>query len=207
MLKYLGKWLNVYEDEIALFLWAALLFFLIRSSSLIFNNFAETAFLKRFGVEYLPLVYMVNSISTFVVMAFITGIMARLPGSRLLGYLFLFCGISVAGLRFVIPLGFDLLYPLLYVLKSQYEVLLALIFWNLANDLFNTRQSKRLFPLLSAGGVLGSIAGSFTTPLLARAITMDNLMLAYLGMTVIGAVAVKGMGGRFPTLLLSEKNH
>lgn len=205
MLKYLGRWLNVYEEEIALFLWAALLFFLIRSSSLIFNNFAETAFLKRFGVEYLPLVYMVNSISTFVVMAFITGFMARLPGSRLLGYLFLFCGISVAGLRFVIPLGFDLLYPLLYVLKSQYEVLLALIFWNLANDLFNTRQSKRLFPLLSAGGVLGGIAGSFTTPLLARAITMDNLMLAYLGMTVIGAVAIKGMGGRFPTLLLSEK--
>ena len=53
MLKLIGKWLKVYEDEINLFLWSALLLFLIRSSNIIFNNFAETAFLKRFGVQVL----------------------------------------------------------------------------------------------------------------------------------------------------------
>jgi hypothetical protein len=205
MLKLLGKWLKVYQDELALLFWSVLILFLIRSSSILFNNFAETAFLKRYGVEYLPIVYVVNSISTFVIMGFMTGFMNRLPGSRLLTYLFLFCGSSVAGLRFIIPLAFDLLYPVLFVLKSQYEVLLALVFWNLANDLFNTRQSKRLFPLITAGGVLGGIIGSFATPLLEKAITMDNLMLAYLGTTAVGAIMVKRMGGRFPTLLLSDK--
>ena len=135
MLKILGKWLNIYQDERDLFLWSAILLFLIRTSSILFNNFAETAFLKRFGVEYLPIVYIVNSISAFVIMGFIAGIMVRLPANRLLKYLFLFCGISVGGLYFVIPLGFDLLYPLLFILKTQYEVLLALVFWNLANDL------------------------------------------------------------------------
>ena len=49
MLKLLGRWLNIYEDEINLFFWTALLLFLIRSSNILFNNFAETAFLKRFG--------------------------------------------------------------------------------------------------------------------------------------------------------------
>jgi hypothetical protein len=206
MLKILGKWLNIYQDERDLFLWSAILLFLIRTSSILFNNFAETAFLKRFGVEYLPIVYIVNSISAFVIMGFIAGIMVRLPANRLLKYLFLFCGISVGGLYFVIPLGFDLLYPLLFILKTQYEVLLALVFWNLANDLFNTRQSKRLFPLLSVGGVLGGVIGSFGTPFLARAIPLDNLMLAYLGTTMLGAIAVQRMGTRFPTLLLSDKD-
>ena len=66
MIKTLGRWLKIYEDEIGLFLWSAALLFLIRSSNILFNNFAETAFLKRYGVEYLPIVYVVNSITTFV---------------------------------------------------------------------------------------------------------------------------------------------
>ncbi|MFW6099606.1 MAG: Npt1/Npt2 family nucleotide transporter, partial [Thermodesulfobacteriota bacterium] len=204
MVKGLGNWLKVYEDEIALFFWVVLLLFLIRTSSILFNNFAETAFLKRFGVEYLPIVQVINSFSTFFIMAFITGLMARIPGSRMLGYLLLFCGISVAALRLVVPLGFDLIYPLLYILKAQYEALLVLVFWNLANDLFNTRQSKRLFPLITAGGVVGGIVGSFATPPLAKFISMDNLMVAYLMTTCVGAVVVKIMGIRFPALLVKE---
>jgi hypothetical protein len=205
MLKFLSKWFKIYEDEIGLFMWSAILLFLIRSSGIIFNNFAETAFLKRFGVEYLPIVYMLNSITTFIIMGGIAGIMARLPGARLLSYLLLFCGGSVAGLRFLIPLGFNLLYPLLFILKAQYEILLGLLFWNLANDLFNTRQSKRLFPLITAGGVLGDIIGSFGTPILSKIITIDNLMLIYLGTTVLGAATVKGLGSHSPTILLDEK--
>jgi hypothetical protein len=205
MLKILGKWLKIYEDEISLFFWVVLLLFLIRTSSILFNNFAETAFLKRYGVEYLPIVNVVNSISTFFIMGFLTGIMQKVPGSRMLGNTLLFCGVSVAALRFVVPMGFDIIYPVLYILKAQYEVLLALIFWNLANDLFNTRQSKRLFPLITAGGVIGGIIGSFATPPLAKAITMDNLMFAYLITTSMGALMVSRMGKQFPTLLVSDK--
>jgi len=205
MLKWVSKFLKVYQDEVGLFLWSTILLFLIRSASLLFDNFAETAFLKRFGVEYLPVVYMVNSVSTFFIMGLITGVMGRLPGSRLLMYLLGFCGASVAGLRLVIPLGIDLVYPVLFILKAQYEALLALVFWNLANDLFNTRQSKRLFPLITAGGVIGGIVGSFGTPFLVRAFSQDNLLLAYLVIAVIAAAAVKRMGTLFPTLLVPEK--
>ncbi len=155
MVKTVGKWLKIYEEEASLFFWTVLLFFIIRTSSILFNNFAETAFLKRYGVQYLPVVNVINSISTFFIMAFLTGIMAKVAGSRMLSRLFMFCGISVACLRLVIPLGYDLIYPLLWILKAQYEVLLALVFWNMANDLFNTRQSKRLFPLITAGRCSG----------------------------------------------------
>jgi hypothetical protein len=103
------------------------------------------------------------------------------------------------------PLGMDLIYPLLFILKTQYEILLGLLFWDLANDLFNTRQSKRLFPLITAGGVLGGVLGSFGTPFLARTFAMDNLMFVYLGATILAAAAVKGMSVRFPVLLVSDK--
>ncbi len=205
MLRLIGKWLNVYEDEIRLFLWTFFLYFLLTSSNVILNNYAETAFLKRYGVEYLPIVYMLNSIALFFIMGAMTGIMVRVPGARILSYLFVFCGVSVAGIRFLIPLNIDLIYPALFMLKAQYEALLGLLFWNLANDLFNTRQSKRLFSLITAGGVIGSIIGSFGTPFLAKAITLDNLLLFYLGTTLVGAGVVKRIGKNYPTLLFSDK--
>ncbi len=204
MLNTIGKWLNVHEDEIKLFFWTAALLFLVRISGILLNNYAETAFLKRYGVEYLPIVSMLNAVATFIIMGAMTGFMTRMPGARLLARLFIFCGLSMTLLRFLIPLGFDLIYPLMFMLKSQYEVLLALLFWNLANDMFNTRQSKRLFPLITAGGVIGQIIGSFATPWIAKVMMLDNLLFAYLGTTFLGALVVRKMGTRFPTLLFQE---
>jgi ATP/ADP translocase len=199
------RWLDVHEDEIGLFMWTVLLLFLVRSSGIFLNNYAETAFLKRYGVEYMPIVNMINAVVTFIVMGLLAGVMARLPGARLLARLFVFCALSVAFIRAIIPFGIDLVYPALFMLKSQYEVLLALLFWNLANDLFNTRQSKRLFPLITAGGVIGQILGSFATPLVARWLHLDNLLLVYTATALAGAWAVLAMGKRYPTLLFQQK--
>jgi len=38
------SFLKLYEDEVALLLWTAALLFIIRSSGIILNNYAETAF-------------------------------------------------------------------------------------------------------------------------------------------------------------------
>ena len=204
MYALLRKWLNIYEDEVGLFLWAAFLLFLIHVANILFNNVAETAFLKRYGVQYLPIVTMINAVATFFIMGVITGFMARMPDSRLLSYMLVWSGLLVGALRFVIPLGIDLLYPVLFLLKSQLEVLLALVSWNMANDLFNTRQSKRIFPLLTAGGVVGAILGSFATAPLAKLIRFDNLLLAYCVISLISAAVVRRMGQLYPTLLVQD---
>jgi len=205
MSRFLKKWLAVYDDEIALFGWTALLLFLLSAASVILNNYAETAFLKRFGVKHLPVIYMLNSALTFIIMGLLAGVMARLPGIRLLTYVLVFFGGSVAAFRFIIPFEFKLLYPLLFILKAQYSILLGLLFWNLANDFFNTRQAKRLFPLITAGGVVGTLLGSAGTPVLAAFISMDNLTIVYGTIMLLAALAVGKMGARFPTLLVARE--
>jgi hypothetical protein len=202
--KLLGL-LKVYEDEISLLLWTAALLFIIRSSGIILNNYAETAFLKRYGVEYLPIVTMLNSVATFFITGLLSTFMSRVPGAKLLSYVFIFSGIIITIIRLLIPTGIDLLYPLLFMLKSQFELLQALLFWNMCNDLFNTRQSKRIFPLLTAGGVIGLILGSFGTPYFAKTFQFDNLLYLYLCTTLLGVVIVQGMGRSFPTLIFPEK--
>lgn len=188
-----------------MFLWTVASLFLVRSSGIFLNNYAEMAFLKRYGVEYMPIVNIVNAVATIFVMMIMTGFMTRLPGARLLARLFVFCGVSVAMIRVIVPYGVDLVYPALFMLKSQYEVLLALLFWNLANDLFNARQSKRLFPLITAGGVIGQILSSFATPVLANRLHIDNLLIVYMLTTLAGAWVVQSMGRQYPTLLFQSK--
>ena len=202
--KLLGL-LKVYEDEISLLLWTAALLFVIRSSGIILNNYAETAFLKRYGVEYLPIVNMLNAVATFFITGLLSTFMGRIPGAKLLSYVFIFSGIIVTIIRLLIPMGMELLYPALFMLKSQFELLQALLFWNMCNDLFNTRQSKRIFPLLTAGGVVGLILGSFGTPYFAKTFHLDNLLYLYLCTTLLGVVIVQGMGRSFPTLIFPEK--
>ena len=202
-----NKFLNmfkVYEDEIALLLWTVVLLFIIRSGGTLLNNFAETAFLKRYGVEYLPIVNMINAVVTFFLTGILTAFTGRMAASRLLSWVFIFCGISITVMRLAIPLGYEIIYPVMFMMKSQFEMLQALMFWNLANDLFNNRQSKRLFPLVTAGGVVGMILGSFLTPWVASAFRMDNLLYVYMALTVAGAVLVNAMTSRFPTLVFSD---
>ena len=202
--KLLGL-LKVYEEEVTLLMWTAALLFIIRSSGVILNNYAETAFLKRSGVEYLPIVNMLNAVATFFITGVLTVFLGKMSGARLLSYVFILSGISVTVIRLLIPFGFDLLYPLLFMLKSQFELLQALLFWNMCNDLFNTRQSKRLFSLLTAGGVVGLILGSVGTPYFAKAFNLDNLLYLYLGTVLVGAILVEMMGRNYATVIFPEK--
>ena len=199
--------LKVYEEEISLLLWTTVLLFIIRSAGIILNNYAETTFLKRYGVEYLPVVNMLNAVATSFIIGGLTVFMGKISGARLLSYVFIFAGISVTLIRQLIPLGFDILYPLLFMLKSQFELLLTLLFWNMCNDLFNTRQSKRLFPLLTAGGLIGLILGSVGTPYFAKTFALDNLLYIYLATCLIGFVFVHAMGRSNSTLICPNKPH
>ena len=198
---------KVYEEEISLLLWTTALLFIIRSAGIILNNYAETAFLKRYGVEYLPVVNMLNAVATSFIIGALTVFMGKISGARLLSYIFIFSGISVTLIRQLIPLGFDILYPLLFMLKSQFELLHTLLFWNMCNDLFNTRQSKRLFPLLTAGGLIGLILGSVGTPYFAKTFALDNLLYIYLATCLTGFVFVHAMGQSFSTLICPQKPH
>ncbi|MFH1060214.1 MAG: Npt1/Npt2 family nucleotide transporter [Pseudomonadota bacterium] len=200
------RWLSIQADEASLFLWTAGLYFLMASSNLVLDNFVETTFLRRYGVENLPLVYMANSFVAFFSMGALMGLMIKYPSGRLLRDMMICFAFLLAGLRVVVAMEVSFVYPLLFLLRSQVQVLNAMVFWNLANDLFNTRQSKRIFPLVSAAGMLGAILASLATPWLNAMISIDNFMLAYSVLALAAAVVVWRMSVLFPPLPLTERS-
>ncbi|RMF48274.1 MAG: cyclic nucleotide-binding protein, partial [Deltaproteobacteria bacterium] len=157
---------------------------------------------KRFGVEYLPLITAVNAVVTFFLLSLFAGRIGRIRGDRqlvlvLAGY----AGLALV-LRLLVPLDFKLLYPLIYVLKSQFTVLIAFIFWNVANDLFSTRQSKRLFPVITAGGLLGAIAGNLATPALNMVLPTDELLPVFSLFVGLAAFGSLRLGRYLPASLV-----
>jgi ATP:ADP antiporter, AAA family len=71
-------------------------------------------------------------------------------------YLPVFASLT-AGLGFKSPLA--LLYPLLYLLRSQQISLFPIVFWNLANSLYSMTEARKVFPILASGGTVGGLLG------------------------------------------------
>ena len=198
MKNQIRKWMKVHPEEMGLFFGAVALIFLIRCSGLIFNNFAETAFLKRFGVTWLPVLYIVNPMITLFLLERLSSVKPNLSAYRRLFFLLTACAVGAVFLWVLLFLNTRMLYPLLFVMKVQFETLLSVFFWNLGNELFNFHQSKRLFPLITIGGVLGDMGGNLVTVGFSSALAINHLLLLYAAVLMVAAFMTKYLGDRFP---------
>ncbi len=187
----LSRRLNLLPGELPLLLAAAGALFFIGSGNVLFNNVAETTFLKRFGVHYLPAMILVNALATVGVMALVGRWLSRSSGQAVLVRVLVLCALAAAGVRLLVPLDLWLLYPVIYLFKALFELLLTFLFWNLANQIFTTRQSKRFFPLMVPAGILGGLTGGYATPLLARLVSVDGLLWVYAGSVLVAALLVR----------------
>ena len=60
--------------------------------------------------------------------------------------------------------------------------------WTLANELFTTRESKRVFGVIGSGGILGAVVGGEVAGRLAKVMGTTNLMLIVAGFLALAAV-------------------
>jgi len=73
-----------------------------------------------------------------------------------------------------------------YFWFSIMNLFMVSVFWTLMVDLFLPQQATRLFPLIAAGGIIGSIAGPLVTRFAVRGLGLSGL----LGLAAAGFVAV-----------------
>ena len=153
-------------------------------------NFLETAafplFMVEFGAQSLPYIYIINA---FVV-AGITSVYLRLGGrikfSNLLALNLTF--LLAALVVFRVGLGLQASSWVVFLLPVLFQIAVSLgniAYWTLAGRLFNLRQAKRLFGLLSAGMWVAIVITGFAIPAIVRLIGTANLLvLSAAGMTL-----------------------
>lgn len=167
--------IGVKPAERGLFGRAALCLLLMGAAAFALLNTAETLFLKRVGVEYLPVTMLVSS-GLLVLTTSLAERLASADPSRWLPRVLL--GLAVAPLPFVLMVDSQdpLLLGTLVLVSRQILAVGMLAFWLAMVSLVPARRAKSLFAPLASGVTVGAILGSFGSEPLARLLGVDGLI-------------------------------
>lgn len=179
MERFFEKRFRVYSHELPRFVWLSAVCFVIFCITALFRNYVDTAFLKRYGPDYIPWMLLINGLLTFVVMEVSDRLSVRLPEHRLLGGFLAAFSAAVFVLYAMVREGYSIAYPLLYQGMGLLDSVLFVYIWNLAGDLFDPRQGRRIFPLITASQLLGAAVGSFGTSPLTKLLGEDQALLVF----------------------------
>lgn len=188
MKRFLEKSLKIYEHEVARFTWLAVIFFAVFFVTAIFRNYVDTAFLKRYGPDYIPWMLVISAVLTMVVLGYADRVAKRFSDTYLM--ILVFGGYAAAAVLcwLMVKSQLTIVYPALYQLMGLLDSIQLVYLWNIAGDLFDARQGKRIFPLVTAAQVLGTTVGSFLTRPITYRIGEDAALLVFALVFVLTAV-------------------
>src|SRR5713101_2360759 len=159
MLARAASALQVRPGEGRLVTWLVLLMFLPSAGGAIGSPSVEALFYARFGVQYLPYMYVALGLVTLVTSLLLTALLGRASRRRLYLTLPVVLGALLIMARVLVGLRLNWFYPVLWLGMYLLWTLQSSLTWGLAGTVCNTRQAKRLFPLFGAGGILGIALG------------------------------------------------
>ena len=120
-------------------------------------------------------------------------LVSRYRRQRFIGLTYLFLASSLAAffalLRFAPQAIGQTSGQVFYVWFSVSNLFATMLFWALMADRFTLDQSKRLFPVIAAGGTLGAIFGPSLAALLAKPLGTPGLLLVGAGFLLLAIVA------------------
>jgi HEAT repeat protein len=146
------------------------------------ENAASALFFLRFGVDFLPYLYILLGGVTFLATLAYSAGLGRFPRRRFYPGLLAGGACLLLAERGLVWFGWPGLYPILWLTVNAFGLILGTLLWNLAGDLYDARQARRLFPLFTSAGILGSVLGSALTGPAAGALGTDNLLLLQAGL-------------------------
>jgi HEAT repeat protein len=163
-------------------------FFFVFVGIMFGRNARDSLFLSNFGIQYLPYMYFANAVVLVICSVFYTSLVDRMERGKFLASVSVIFAVTLVGSRAVLLGQPRWFYPVLYILAQAIWNFSLLQFWTFLADLFDTRQAKRLFPVVGIGSLLGMIAVGLTSRPLVGAIGTENLLLVWAGVILAASV-------------------
>lgn len=190
MIDQLEKKLLIQPGERRNVVYFLVFFMLVSAGMAIGRSTADALFLKRLGIEYLPLMYIIQSAVLAAVSLVYAAFADRIPAERFFRALFVTLATLVLASWFAMSTNNSLVYPayyLLYEIASEVLLVHAALYMN---QNMTTLQAKRLAPLVYAGAQTGTIIGGLVLVVAAEAIGTRNLLLAWCILLASGAAFI-----------------
>ena len=146
---------------------------------------ADVLFLKRYGIEYLPVMYLMLSLALAICFTIYAAFVDRVSSERFFYFLLSIEVLLLMGFWYTISYtSVQLAYPAYYIFYELVsELVLVHATFYIAQSL-DTLQSKRLTSLILAGYQLGMIVGGLFFAVMMPSIGVEHSMLIWSGLIV-----------------------
>ncbi len=189
MSHWVERLLNLRRGDLARGILLSSYYFLIISSYIVGQVARDALFLDRFQPDQLPYVDISIAILVgFVIAAYIRIGRTASLGTALMGTLTLFASSAIFFWWAFTTFRWTWLFPALYIWVGIFGVLATTQVWTLANFMLTTREAKRLFGIVGAGGILGGIFGGFLSNGIAENFGTESLLFVlavFMGTSVL----------------------
>ncbi|MBK9926831.1 MAG: HEAT repeat domain-containing protein [Anaerolineales bacterium] len=184
--------LKILPEETRMVSLMAVLFLCLQAGQGFGENAAFALFLSSVKVDYLPYMYMGLGGVVFLASIFFSASLSRFQNSSVVVN-FLAGAILLFSLEwiFIVFAGNAVSYPVLWLTTYGSGVVFGTLLWTVAGEVCDARQAKRLFPLFTSMGILGSVLGNSLTGLVAKAAGTTSLIIFYVLLLGIGFVVVR----------------
>src|SRR5713226_5166504 len=200
MKRWLERALNIHPGDLGRGTLLCTCLFLVISSYVIGKVAGAALFLARYPARQLAYADISSSVLVALVVAGYVLIARRVPLLSLLVGSMLFFASNCAlfwGLAHHYS-GLTWLAPAFYIWVKIFGVLAPTQIWTLANYVLTTREAKRVFGMVGAGGIAGGIFAGFLSKTMAGRFGTESLLLAMTLFVLIcaGLVIVVWRSGR-----------
>ena len=142
---------------------------------------ADSLFVKRWGVNYVPVMYIVTPVVMLAVSAMIFFFVDRVRRRTLL--LWYVAGVTLLSVAIQAGVTFQsqlengwIVQPISYVFAHGVKETIYILFWVYAGNLYDAGQSKRLFPFFAGSVLVGKILGGAIGAGIAPLIHAENFI-------------------------------
>ncbi len=180
MLDRISDLMLVHKDERRQLGYLLMVFILMGAGIALGRGTADALFFKRYGIEYLPVMFVLVGVLLSAVSVMYAAFVDALPSERFFKIIFTVMIALLLGNWLMMRLGVsDMVYPaffLLYEIASELFLVHSALY--LGQNLVQT-QSKRLMPIILAGSQVGVIIGGLFLASMSRVLGVQNMLLVW----------------------------
>jgi|GEM_PF-1702359 len=139
---------------------------------------ADALFVKRYGVQNVPFMYIITPIAMLAVSALIFFFIDRMRRRTMLLVYVAAVTVFSVGLQYAITTNVvgSIVQPISYVFAHGVKETIYILFWVYAGNLYDSQQSKRLFPFFAGSVLVGKILGGIVGAAIAPIIHAENFI-------------------------------
>ena len=184
--KYLHQLFLIKEGEISTVFYFITFFLVVGFSMALANATANSLFLKRFGIDYLPVVYLFQGGACFIAMMIYASIADLISSEKFFKILFALLAVSVLGFWAMISMYSEpLLFPVFFLFSEIVADLLLTHSALYLNQNINTMQAKRLSPVIFSGLQIGTVLVGLFLAAFASTIGTNNILIVWFSLLIV----------------------